>query len=82
MPRAFEGDIRWWRCRQTAALAKRQLSFVPVLQGAISIQENTRRPAGMFHKERAKSLTEDSTNKIINKNDSSCKTPDFWKKLW
>ena len=32
----------------------------------------------MFHKERAKSLTEDSTNKIINKNDSSCKTPDFW----
>lgn len=34
----------------------------------------------MFHKERAKSLTEDSTNKIINKNDSSCKTPDFWKK--
>ena len=36
----------------------------------------------MFHKERAKSLTEDSTNKIINKNDSSCKTPDFWKKLW
>ena len=38
------------------------------------------RPAGMLHQERAESLTEDGGNKIINKNDSSCKTPDFLEK--
>ena len=60
---------------------KKAVEFGPVLQSAISIPENMGRPAGMLHQERAKSLTEDSCNKIINKNDSSCKTPDFSKRM-